>query len=76
MISELVLSSFPMFCFVLLEGDTGKGTKRLSEELGDISVPLCPAPWTELLTPGAMGTKHRSPPEWRPRARAEEPSAS
>lgn len=56
-----------MLCFVLfcLKGDIRRGTKLLSEELGDILVLLCPDPWTDLPTPGAVGTKHRCPPEWR-----------
>lgn len=51
---------FVLFC---LKGVTRRGIKLLSEDLGDISLPLCPEPWTELLTPRAERTKHQSPLE-------------
>lgn len=47
----------------VLKGDTERVTNSPSEELGDILLPLCPDPWTELLTAGTMGTKWPSLPE-------------
>lgn len=59
-----MISSFYFVSFCL-KGVTWRDIKLLSKDLEDILLPLCPEPWTELLTPGAVRTKHQSPVERR-----------